>query len=323
MYRSQDAAGHDIAVTGVLYAPISPSSGPRPIVAWAHGTTGLAARCAPSKAAIRGTGTERLLAGAVLSMGYAFVYTDYEGLGTPGVHTYVVGESEGRTVLDSILAAARFPGAGTTSASPSVVWGHSQGGGAALWAAQLAPTYAPDAHVTGVVAGAPAAELVTLGNDLRTSPFFGYQLMAVAGFHAAFPALPLAAILTPAGRAEVARVAGQCADQTLTELRGQDPNRYFTPAALTNPAWRAAFDRESPGGTATSVPIFIYQGTNDEQIPVATSATVAAKYCRLGVTVVRKVYPGATHTTVIPAALGDISAYIGARLAGQPAPRSC
>jgi hypothetical protein len=35
--------------------------------------------------------------------------TDYPGLGTPGVHAYLMGESEGRAVLDSVRAARNLP----------------------------------------------------------------------------------------------------------------------------------------------------------------------------------------------------------------------
>jgi predicted esterase len=71
------------------------------------------------------------------------------------------------------------------------------------------------------------------------------------------------------------------------------------------------------------VPIFLYHGEDDELVPVGLSATAAQKYCRLGVPVSRKTYPGADHTSVVPQALLDISTYLQARLSGQAAPSTC
>ncbi|MGH2417137.1 MAG: alpha/beta fold hydrolase [Candidatus Limnocylindria bacterium] len=89
--------------------------------------------------------------------GFIVVATDYEGLGTPGLHPYFVGESEGRAVLDAARAARGFicPDKDDTVA----LAGHSQGGHAALFAAELAPTYAEDLPVVGTVAVAPAGDL--------------------------------------------------------------------------------------------------------------------------------------------------------------------
>jgi hypothetical protein len=71
------------------------------------------------------------------------------------------------------------------------------------------------------------------------------------------------------------------------------------------------------------VPIFLYQGQGDQIIPVQVSAELLQRYCALGDTVQRKTYPGTDHTSVIPAALGDIVAFANDRLAGLPAPSSC
>ena len=72
----------------------------------------------------------------IVNAGYLVAFSDYEGLGTPGRHPYLVGESEGRSVLDAAKAAAQLPGA--DAGDQLAIWGHSQGGHAALWAAQLA-----------------------------------------------------------------------------------------------------------------------------------------------------------------------------------------
>ena len=91
----------------------------------------------------------------------------------------------------------------------------------------------------------------------------------------------------------------------------------------TVPGWSDAYAANEPGHTATSVPIFLYQGEADQIIPVGVSATLLKNYCALGVPVSRKTYPGADHTSVIPAAVVDILAFANDRLAGKPAPVGC
>lgn len=221
-------------------------------------------------------------------------------------------------MLDSLRAARWLLELPATS--KSVIWGHSQGGGAALVAAELAPTYAPDANVVGAVAGAPAAELTSA--SARTTEL-GFQLMAVAGFHAAYPDLRVADVTTPQGQAAVGKVATQCLDEILPAYHGQDPSIYLLGNVAQAPAWHAALDRNDPGSTATSVPIFIYHGDGDTIVPPATSAAVTSSYCALNVKVDRQVYPGTDHTSVIPAALGDIMTYLRDRLDAKPPPSSC
>lgn len=329
LYRSTTVKGDPTAVSALLFAPATrgDTATPTPILAYAHGTTGLADRCAPSKTYVENPKSGEAIAIARdLLAKYVVVATDYEGLGTPGVHPYVVGLSEGRDVLDSIRAAQRFSAdhdLGASAQSKSVVWGHSQGGGAALLTAELAPTYAPDANLAGAVAGAPASELKLLGTALRTSPFFGYLFMAAAGFHAAYPELDESTVFTPAGIAAVEKAGESCSGDIVAEYRGKDPNLYLKADPGTTEPFASILEENSPGVRATKVPIFMYQGEADEQIPVVASKLVLDRYCKNGTTAYRKTYPGATHTSVIPLALGEIESYLADRLAGKPAPSSC
>lgn len=325
LYLSTTVQDAPVAVSGLLFAPDPlPAGQPLPVLAVAHGTTGLGDQCAPSRLAETEENSVEIagLPSEVTSR-YVVVVTDYEGLGTPGVHPYVVGLSEGRNVLDSIRAAQRFPGAGTTSASKSVTWGHSQGGGAALFTGELASTYAPDANLAGVAAGAPASELKLLGTALRTSPFFGYVFMAAAGFHAAYPDLDLSTVFTPAGIEAVQRAGEQCGSETVDAYRGKDPNLYLKVDPGTTEPFASLLEENSPGVRRATVPVFLYQGEADEQIPVVASKLVMDRYCKNGTTVSRKTWPGASHSGVVPLALPDIEQFLADRLAGTPAPSSC
>jgi hypothetical protein len=111
LYRSTSATGDPNAVSGTLLVPPTPwTDGPRPLVTCAVGTHGIGDSCAPSYKLRTGTENEIALISQALFKGWAVVLTDYEGLGTPGTHTYATGQSEGRTVLDAARAASKVPG---------------------------------------------------------------------------------------------------------------------------------------------------------------------------------------------------------------------
>ncbi|HEX9258947.1 MAG TPA: alpha/beta fold hydrolase, partial [Acidimicrobiales bacterium] len=280
-------------------------------------------QCAPSKGAEGGPLGELGAFPAAVLMSHVVVATDYEGLGTPGVHTYAVGLAEGRNVLDSIRAAQRLTEAGTTEQSKSVAWGHSQGGGASLLTAELAATYAPDANLQGAVAGAPASELKLLATALRTSPFFGYLFMASAGFHAAYPEIDLTTVLAPAGVQATELAGTQCASDTVKAFAGKDASAYIKADPGSTEPFATILEENSPGVRKAAVPVFIYHGEADEQIPVVASKLVLDRYCANGSTALRKTYPDKTHVSVIPAAQAEITQYLLDRLAGKPAPTSC
>jgi pimeloyl-ACP methyl ester carboxylesterase len=327
LYVSTTVTNEPIAVSGVVIvpgadAPAAPPEG-RTVLSWAHGTTGLGEACAPSKQYPSGQVAEELLAQMAVSRGFVYAATDYEGLGTPGDHTYVVGLSSGRNVLDMARAAERLEGSGAAPTSKVLVWGHSQGGGAAAFAAELAPSYSPDLDVVGAMAGAPVTDLPAIAAANDGGPYFGFTFMAAVGFKAAYPQLSYDAILNDAGQQAVAAVDTECSDAILQQYAGKHASDYDAAVPWETPGWDEAFAANEAGQMKTSVPIFIYQGDNDQIIPVAVSGTLLEKYCALGVTAWRKTYPGTDHTSVIAAALGDILTFANDRLAGLPAPTSC
>lgn len=140
LYRSTGPKGEPIPVSGAIFIPSGPApAGGRNVIAWAHPTSGVMPACAPSLY----PHFEALMwnLGDMLNQGYVVVATDYPGLGTDGIHPYLIGESEGRAVLDSVRAARDFPNSGASNRF--AVWGHSQGGHAALYTGELAARYAP------------------------------------------------------------------------------------------------------------------------------------------------------------------------------------
>jgi dienelactone hydrolase len=327
LYLSTTVDNQPVAVSGVVIAPPATAApGPpegRTVLTWAHGTTGMGDACAPSKQYVAGQASEALLAQLAVARGFVYAATDYQGLGPPGDHPYVVGLSEGRNVLDAARAAERLTGTGAAASSKVLVWGHSQGGGAALFAAELAPTYAPELQVVGAIAGAPATELGTVAAANDGGPYAGFSLMALVGFHAAYPTLSYDAVLNDAGRQAVAAIDDECSDEILRAYAGRHLADFVTSDPAATAGWSNAYAANEAGHTATPVPIFLYQGEADQIIPVGVSATLLKDYCALGVPVSRKTYPGADHTSVITAAVTDILTFANDRLAGKPAPVGC
>jgi hypothetical protein len=317
LYHSRDFDGRDVAVSGLVVAPpgAAPAGG-RPVVVWGHGSVGLADRCAPSRG-----GVKDAFGGPVASLlqqGVVFAATDYQGLGTPGPARSAIGLSAGRAVLDAARAAR---GLDTGAGGRVVLHGHSEGGHAVLWAAELAPTYAPELQVLGVAASAPGAELAAgLRVEAASGPAAltsGAMLLVVAWGDAYRAPLD---VLTPAGRKAVGRVRGSClqelmADPEVEAVRPRD--------LLTTPPWPALLARNTPGKAATPAPILLAQGADDDRVTPAVTRALVGRLCRLGDTVELRTYQGVGHFDVIEVASTDMVAWTGDRLAGRPARSTC
>jgi alpha-beta hydrolase superfamily lysophospholipase len=321
LYHSRSFDGHDVAVSGTVLAPpgAAPAGG-RPVLAWGHGATGLADRCAPSHFGATGVfgpaGSRRL--GQLLEHGLVVAATDYQGLGTPGLARFSVGLAAGHAVLDAARAARQLDGA--AASARVVLAGHSEGGHAVLWAAELAASYAPELQVTGVAALAPAADLpalVRLAGARPATVTSGAMLLVVAWSDAYH--LPLS-VLLPAGRTAVARVRSTC----LEELAAGPSPAAVRPTDLLKVApWPALLERNTPGHTATQAPVLIVQGTNDERVAPASNRSMTARLCRAGDRVQLRTYPNVDHIGISDAAGDDVLAWIGGRLAGHTTRSTC
>jgi hypothetical protein len=316
LYHSRDFQGRDVAVSGVVVAPGAAGSGGRPVVVWGHGSAGLADRCAPSHWGLMGAFGPWL--GGLLQQGVVVAATDYQGLGTPGLARFAIGLSAGRAVLDVARAARGLDGAGASGRV--VLDGHSEGGHAVLWAAELAAAYAPELQVLGVAATAPGAELAATlktATDRPTTVTSGAMLIAVAWGDAY--RLPLD-VLTPAGRKAVDRVRATC----LEEL-AKDPEQVAVRLGdlLTTPPWPALVARNTPGHAATPAPILLAQGADDDRVTPAATRALVRRLCRLGDTVELRTWRDVGHFDIPEVAAADVAAWIGDRLAGRPARSTC
>ncbi|MDP4506111.1 lipase family protein [Nonomuraea turcica] len=297
LYHSTSAIGALNAVSGTLLVPKSAYPlGTRPIIGYATGTHGLGDQCAPSVSMSEGREAELALVSLFLLKGFAVVVTDYEGLGTPGQHTYMAGISQGHAVLDAVRAAMRVPAAGLSTRAPVAVMGYSQGGASAGWAAQLQPAYAPDLRLRGVAAGGVPADLRAVASHLDGGENFGLAAAAGVGLDAAYPELDLEADLNDRGRALLADAADDCVGDLdrLAGLRFSD----LSPIDLLNqPKWLARLAENRLGAVTPRVPMFLYHARGDEIIPLAVGSTLRSEYCRAGVNVRWMALPAPDHVT--------------------------
>ncbi len=322
LYHSRSLRGADIAVSGLVVAPDAeaPPAG-FPVIAYAHGTTGLADDCAPSRRATpldTAPGAAPLPLPALWEAGFVVAATDYEGLGTPGRHPYLVGASEGRGVLDIVRAARSIDEAG--AGTPTIAMGVSQGGHAALFTGEIAPTYAPDVRLAGVVALAPGAELAQAATLLMGDPsVVGFAVAIAAGFAAANPEAALERVLTPAALARIDVLDHGCIDAVLAAFAGpvRDVIRL---EALADPSWARVLDENTPGRLRTDVPVFVGQGDADPLVVPELTDALVLRLCATGTDVTYRRYTGATHGGVVEAARADVSAWMEDRLAGRPLP---
>ncbi len=209
LYRSTSIANKTVAESGSVAIPKGKApKGGWPVVTWAHGTTGIADQCAPSRLT---PGAASPLEDTLLKAGYAVVNTDYEGLGTPGTHPYLIGVSEGRSVLDIVRAAQQlYPGKLSNNIAIS---GHSQGGQSAMWAAYLAPTWTPELKVKGTVPFAPVSHLedqTGLLASVNITSLSGLVAMIIRGIDVYDPGANVSSLLTPQAAALYPQTLTKC-----------------------------------------------------------------------------------------------------------------
>jgi alpha-beta hydrolase superfamily lysophospholipase len=321
LYHSRSIDGRDVEVSGVIVAPTAKAPpGGHPVVAWAHGTHGLADACAPSHAidvTYRIPGIRDFI-----KAGYVVVATDYEGLGTPGEHPYLIGASEGRGVLDIARAAQQLPGA--NASANLLVYGHSQGGQAALFAGELASTYAPDLHLLGVAAVAPVSDVTALlPGAAKLPPLVGYVVMAAVGLHTAYPSVDLSTVLTPQTLAHLSIVDQLCSDDVVDYYAQLPPSQVLVQNPIDVPAIAAIEAQNRAGFVPTAAPLFVIQGDKDLLVPKMETDLFTQRACALGDRVLYRVYPGQDHVGARDVSVKDVVAWMADRVAGTPAPSTC
>jgi pimeloyl-ACP methyl ester carboxylesterase len=310
LYWSTTVTDVPVPVSGLLFmSEMAIAAHRRWIVAWGHGTYGLGSHCTNrayfSWAQRAGAVTRAVRDGAVI------VATDYQGLGTPGPHPYLVGQAAARNLLDAVRAASNLCGADADM--PAVVIGLSQGGTAALIAAEVWQQYASEVRLVGAMAVAPAVELEQLHQVLDGGAWFGHVPMAVYGFLAAYEELTCHChLLTPAGRLALADIGNRTSQEILTAFAYQTKTSFGFDALLDTHEFRLRLRANSPGWVSTSVPIVILHGEQDDTIPVSLCRSSVRRYQELGTAVTARFLPDVGHADVLQVTAEGILAFASA-----------
>jgi len=283
LYRSTGATGEPTAVSGTVLVPRGKPRAGRPLIGYAIGTHGIGDSAAPSRLLPRGLEWEAGLMAMALARGWALAITDYQGLGTPGDHAYMVGRALGPNVLDSMRAARSVAPESVASDGPVAIIGYSEGGAAAAWAAQLQPTYAPDVPLTAVVAGAAAANVEVAGPSLDGTFFSFFIAYGGIGYAAAYPELDLDPYLTPMARKHIDAMRESTILQTMVSgPRFMHSSDLTQPNVLELPEWRRRLRENRLGMIAPHAPMLLHHARRDQIVSFAQSVNLRDDWQRLG-----------------------------------------
>lgn len=299
MYGSNDTHGRPVAVTGTYFEPDRPwpVEGPRPLIALGPGTQGQGDQCAPSRLFEQGIhfssglditmGYEQMFVATMVARGFAVVVTDYQGLGTPGVHTYVNRAAQAHALLDAARAAKSLPGTSLSPGGPVALWGYSQGGGASAAAVELAPVYAPELRLVGAYAGAPPADLGELMPFIDGSALVGAIGYLLNGVFEAYPEVEpmIRPRLTAQGVDLLDRTKEQCVPETALTYAFHRVDEYFTgdgSELLRNPALGRLLAAQRIGSLRPDAPVFIDANRYDPLVPWAGANQLGRDWCALG-----------------------------------------
>jgi pimeloyl-ACP methyl ester carboxylesterase len=324
LYVSTAVDGRAIAVSGMVAAPAAPApEAGFDVVTWAHGTTGISDTCAPSKGYRTGFHDFYDIAPELVDAGYVGVTSDFEGLGTPGIHPYLVGPSEGRGVLDIIKAAQQIEEA--HAGSRVVIWGRSQGGHGALFAGEIAPTWAPELEVLGVISAAPGSEfqgVIMSGAFLPGARGFIWQL--TIGFEASYANLSIEDIYTADALSAIEALIDEdaCGDE-FGEVAGGFDSAGFETSPLDLPDWVTRLNENSPGNVRTDAPILLIQGQADVVVPILLTNVLYGRLCDIGNQTDYRVFEGYGHNDSTAKNMPLMLEWTAARFAGEPAATSC
>lgn len=275
IYRSQNSAGAPVPVSGTVLIPAGGGTG---IVSLGTGTVGTAdkvgstASCAPSAGLPDGSAFVSGTAARYLGEGYAVAVTDYEGLRTPGQHPYLDGKSAGRAMINVARAAKNLPGEPQLDPLKTLFTGYSQGGHASVWAAQIAPAYAPDLPVAGAVAGGVPVSVEAVRANLDGALASGLLTYLIQGLNSAYPSLGLYGRLTSSGLNYVTTYSAQC-----STVMALNPGSWFRSwnnlwktgqNPLNEQAFVDALAAYSVQPAAPTVPVYFFHGDDDGIVPI-------------------------------------------------------
>ncbi|EPF6143026.1 alpha/beta hydrolase [Acinetobacter baumannii] len=341
-YKMLGQSGQEVQATSLVFTPNTPPPvGGWPIVVWAHGTTGVADVCAPSKAALADS-TKDLIS-KLLAAGYVVVAPDYEGLGTPGIHPFLNVKSEAFSITDAVVAARNYLSQRNLLTSKKwVTVGHSQGGHAALGAAQYASR--AQLEYKGTVAVAPAsnlgsilvdgeAQVANAPIDIKIGTYAQldtYTALVTAGIRNTQPSFDYGQVFT----SQISSIAAQAENLCSGPLYGafyegmsnyaKDHNGTLDGFTRTQPNFMAVplvktfLEKDSqPLQVKVTTPIIIYQGIADPTVPKLATDLLISNATTVGTKINSYVTGNWDHGTAMSSNVDNIVGNVQSLLAAQ------
>ena len=309
LYTTTDSRGLAAVASALVVAPVDMPLGSRPVIAWNHGTTGVARACAPSLTDAAATKWAIPAVEEALAEGWVVVATDYSGQGAEGNFPYLIGEGEARSTLDAVRAARELED--LRLRADVVLWGHSQGGHAALWAAQIAGEYAPDLRIRGTAAISPVGDPLALAEELKSggetpeasallSVLVSWVLVPYAD---AYYDVRVEDYVAPGARWIVREMTQRCPTEpgvivSVIAALGTAADRPLYDTDLTTGALGRRLEQNAVTGPF-DVPVFVAWGSDDEVIPASLHAELVSDLCEAGEDLRFLEYVGMDHTGVM------------------------
>ncbi|AOX18905.1 alpha/beta hydrolase [Kozakia baliensis] len=319
-----------VPVTAEVILPAgTPPAGGWPIVAWAHGTVGVADHCAPSNNPW--TDRNRRYLSEWMKRGFAVVGTDYQGLGTSGTHAYLDTRVEAYSLLDAVRAAlGNVPGL----QNKIMIVGQSQGGGAAFASAAFSSTYAPELGIRGTVAtGAPyitpelmqqmIAAPASGHTEAAYNPVMVYTLYLARGQAVYDPTFRPEDAFTPKAMSAYQAGANLCVYELTDKVKQDGLNFGNSLKPGYSKALAPALAAMKYPTLKLSQPLFMGTGELDRDVPPALQHGLVKAACAAGTTVQAHVYKGLNHDQTVNTSLADSTAFTKAVMDGQPVTPEC
>jgi fermentation-respiration switch protein FrsA (DUF1100 family) len=280
-YVSTDQLPRRALSTGEMFLPKgkAPAGGWR-LISWAHGTSGLADKCAPSNVGPAEPQRDFSYLHNWIKEGYAIVASDYVGLGTPLLPAYLGGRSEAHNIVDMVKAGRAFAAkqlpASDQLSKRWVVIGQSQGGGAAIYTARYATQFGGHGldYLGAVGTGVPANVETILGGVGPTSNYSAgltaYGAYILASLRYWYPSLHVDSILTPTGQHYLGVAQKLCIDPLDTAMNGVVVGKWLTGTLGSLPGWTKTIDSymKMPE-RGFDKPFFMAHGLKDQDVPYA------------------------------------------------------
>jgi len=328
LYTTTRGDGSPAVASGLVIVPRE-GDGPWPVIDWTHGTTGYAQNCAPTLAESTVESGALFVLPQIIDQGWALVATDYIGLGSEGPHPYLVGSDSAHAALDALRAAYELDEARLSG--QTVVWGHSQGGGAALWTGALAEEYAPELAIEGIAALAPASNLPGLvANTAKVTGGSVFASFVIEAYSRIYPDVTYRQYIRPGAEETVRRMATRCLAEPslfvsiLESLAMSEDPQILAQDPTTGPFGQRLVENIPPA--TISAPLLLGQGGSDGLVLPAAQEVFVDGLCRAGQQLDYRVYAGRDHVPLVQPdspLIPELIAWTEDRLAGEPVDPGC